>query len=76
MPVTRDLSPAKRKAILSFLANPKRGRIRKARAKPVLKVPAEKPAPMEVGRSGGKAEAAARRLVHEHERYDPKGSRS
>jgi len=67
MPVTRDLSPAKRAAILSFLANPVPG---KAQAKPE---PTHAPAAAGhavVGRSplpqGGKAAAAARRLILQH----------
>jgi hypothetical protein len=68
MPVTRDLSPAKRQAILKWLANPVRGAPPR---KPAVAVAAPEAAidagngqaavPM-LGR-GGKAEAAARRLV-------------
>lgn len=65
MPVTRDLSPAKRTAILSFLANPQRRAVtdvaaaaEKAAAAPEMPV---MPAPL--ARRGGKAAAAARRLI-------------
>jgi len=64
MPVTRDLSPAKRMAILSFLAHPRRGRVKKARAKRRIKVPADALIPGAVAREGGKAAASARRLFH------------
>lgn len=68
MPVTRDLSPAKRAAILSWLKNPLPG------AKPVAKasepsparaavVAGERPSSMDHIPRGGKAAAAARRLV-------------
>jgi len=61
MPVTRDLSPAKRQAILAWLQNPLPGTValRAARA-----VPADRPAPTgPVLPPGGKAAAAARRLI-------------
>lgn len=66
MPVTRDLSPAKRQAILAFLANPQL-----AAQKPVARAAAvraeEPPGPSEekalAARKGGKSAAAARRLV-------------
>ena len=63
MPVTRDLSPAKRQAILAFLANPQRGEVKMLKAAPRA-VPAEAVTPAAVSRKGGKAAAAARRLVH------------
>jgi hypothetical protein len=62
MPVTRDLSPAKRQAILSFLANPQLG-VRKAA---VEMARAEAPvvsATSPQARPGGKAQAAARRVI-------------
>ena len=63
MPVTRDLSPAKRQAILSFLANPRRGDETELRARTVPVLPAEVVTPAAVARKGGKAAAAARRLM-------------
>lgn len=67
MPVTRDLSPAKRQAILSWLKNPLPGSPPPARAPAPASSPAPAaapatgaPAPMA---RGGKAAAAARRLV-------------
>ncbi len=62
MPVTRDLSPAKRNAILSFLANPQMG-VPKAAAEAVAAVAPAAPATSAKARMGGKAQAAARRLV-------------
>ncbi|HEX6100977.1 MAG TPA: Ig-like domain-containing protein [Thermoanaerobaculia bacterium] len=73
MPVTRDLSPAKRQAILSFLANPQRGEVAKVRAMAAPEVPAEAVTPPPLARKGGKAAAAARRLVNLSAR---KGSQS
>lgn len=69
MPVTRDLSPAKRNAILSFLANPVEGT---AEARPVA-LAAEAPplVPARLALKGGKAAAMARRLVV---RNDAKGA--
>lgn len=66
MPVTRDLSPAKRNAILAWLSNPLRGTVTPPAATPAPKAAPElaaadtaaAPAPQ-----GGKAAAAARRLV-------------
>lgn len=64
MPVTRDLSPARRKAILSFLANPQRGAVREALETAMREVPPEAVTPGAVARKGGKAAAAARRVMH------------
>ncbi len=67
MPVTRDLSPAKRAAILSWLKNPLPGAKRAAKAaepsapRPAV-VAAERPSFGDMPK-GGKAAAAARRLV-------------
>jgi hypothetical protein len=60
MPVTRDLSPAKRQAILAWLKNPLPGTValratRAAAARPAPTGPMPPP--------GGKAAAAARRLI-------------
>jgi len=64
MPVTRDLSPAKRQAILSFLANPQQGAVAKplAAAAPQAE---EAPSPdaSKLAQMGGKAAAAARRVI-------------
>ncbi|MGE0499135.1 MAG: hypothetical protein AB7O72_15020, partial [Ramlibacter sp.] len=72
MPVTRDLSPAKRKAILSWLKNPLPG------TPPAPRAAAAGPAPVATAPmatagdttpaagaafKGGKASAAARRLI-------------
>jgi hypothetical protein len=62
MPVTRDLSPAKRQAILQWLANPILGAAPATSAAPVSKAAAREGAPAMRGR-GGKAEAAARRVI-------------
>jgi len=65
MPVTRDLSPAKRRAILSWLKNPlPGGPPPQARARAAAPAPAA-PASGVPGAAakGGKAAAAARRLV-------------
>ena len=64
MPVTRDLSPAKREVILSWLKNPLSGEVP---PKPVAVANAA-PAPVDPAQAaaasqGGKAAAAARRLV-------------
>jgi hypothetical protein len=65
MPVTRDLSPAKRQAILSFLAHPQRGEVPKVLAMAAPQAPAAAAvAPASLARKGGKAAAAARRLVN------------
>jgi hypothetical protein len=67
MPVTRDLSPAKRQAILSFLANPLPAPATKT--PPAMAVGARRAAPeptpeaAAMARRGGKAAAAARRIV-------------
>ncbi len=68
MPVTRDLSPAKRAAILSWLKNPLSGATRAAKAAEpsALRravVAGERPSCGEHMPRGGKAAAAARRLV-------------
>lgn len=61
MPVTRDLSPAKRNAILAWLDNPLPGPIKPAN----LPAPAARPAPNAANSmpKGGKSAALARRLV-------------
>jgi hypothetical protein len=63
MPVTRDLSPAKRNAILAWLKNPLPGEApakpaAAPKAAPVAEIPAAPEPP-----KGGKAAAAARRLI-------------
>ncbi|MBX3655179.1 MAG: hypothetical protein KF686_13415 [Ramlibacter sp.] len=67
MPVTRDLSPAKRAAILSWLKNPLPGSPPLARPAPAATAPgnaARAPAtPAAPSARGGKAAAAARRLI-------------
>jgi hypothetical protein len=68
MPVTRDLSPAKRRAILNWLKNPLPGAKRVAKApEPSAARPAavagERPSFGDHMPKGGKAAAAARRLV-------------
>jgi hypothetical protein len=66
MPVTRDLSPAKRNAILSFLANPLPATVQVAAAAPrALEVSRAAPSPetAAMARKGGKAAASARRLI-------------
>lgn len=66
MPATRDLSPAKRAAILTWLANPLPGAIPITPPRPVLAAVAAPPA-VPSARTGGKAAAAARRLSqHKH----------
>jgi hypothetical protein len=59
MPVTRDLSPAKRQAILAWLQNPLPGTVA-PRSKRVAPAPPASTAPAP---KGGKAAAAARRLI-------------
>lgn len=70
MPVTRDLSPAKRDAILAFLKKPVRGTVKKTKA--ALEAPeAERtvdPAAAVLAAKGGKAAAAARRVVVQRQR--------
>jgi hypothetical protein len=61
MPVTRDLSPAKRGAILAWLQNPLPGEAPAPRALAEARAP-EAPTGARASR-GGKAAAAARRLV-------------
>ncbi|HZZ30461.1 MAG TPA: hypothetical protein VFE10_00590 [Phenylobacterium sp.] len=64
MPVTRDLSPAKRDAILAWLKNPLAGPV--PAPKPRLALEAAAVAPLIAGPPpprGGKAAAAARRLI-------------
>ncbi len=65
MPVTRDLSPAKRNAILAWLKNPMRGAVPPkpaARAAAVAAVASAGASPGAAAK-GGKAVAASRRLV-------------
>jgi hypothetical protein len=59
MPVTRDLSPAKRQAILAWLQNPLPGAV----APRATRVAPARPAPTGPVPQGGKAAAAARRLI-------------
>jgi hypothetical protein len=61
MPVTRDLSPAKRHAILTWLKNPLAGPVPAPEAAPLAAIPPK--APGAAVTRGGKAAAAARRLV-------------
>lgn len=65
MPVTRDLSTAKRDAILAWLTNPLPGvAVSVKRAPDVLRAPAPETAtPAPLPSKGGKAEAMARRTV-------------
>jgi hypothetical protein len=74
MPVTRDLSPAKRQAILRWLANPLPGPVREPRAAALSDGPDAPAAPRgdsaEMAAKGGKAAALARRVVHQR---DPQG---
>lgn len=66
MPVTRDLSPAKRKAILSWLADPAhpKGQPAPVTMATAARPPAAAPHPAAAGaRQGGKTAAAARRLA-------------
>jgi len=65
MPVTRDLSPAKRQAILVWLKNPLPGKVA-PRATRTVSAQAAPDLPAPTGRvlpPGGKAAAAARRLI-------------
>lgn len=63
MPVTRDLSPAKRQAILSFLANPLPAALPKRVPPREERVEEPPPAAVKAARMGGKAAAAGRRMV-------------
>jgi hypothetical protein len=63
MPVTRDLSPAKRNAILAFLANPLLGTPPATTGVRSAAAPAPAAAPQAARGRGGKAEAAARRVA-------------
>jgi len=62
MPVTRDLSPAKRDAILAWLKHPLRG-VAPVASKTVRAKAAAPAAPAVAPLRGGKAAAAARRLI-------------
>jgi hypothetical protein len=64
MPVTRDLSPAKRAAILAWLQDPLPGEVPPASAAALAAAAVPAPAPSGAAPPrGGKAAAAARRLV-------------
>ena len=63
MPVTRDLSPAKREAILAFLGDPKPGVAPAAAALVGAESQVGVTTPGALAAQGGKAAAAARRLV-------------
>jgi hypothetical protein len=66
MPVTRDLSPAKRQAILDWLQDPRPGEVPKPAPRDLAaaEAPAAPLAPRDASSlRGGKAAAAARRLV-------------
>ncbi|HEV2864308.1 MAG TPA: hypothetical protein VGX48_25140 [Pyrinomonadaceae bacterium] len=65
MPVTRDLSPAKRNAILAWLKDPQhpRGGVRTLAAAPEARAAAPAGVPGHLAVKGGKAAALARRLV-------------
>lgn len=65
MPVTRDLSPAKRQAILSFLAKPQKSATPKPKLESVAAAAAseETPKARQLSQKGGKAAAAARRVM-------------
>jgi hypothetical protein len=63
MPVTRDLSPAKRQAILSFLANPLPAAQPKRVPPKEERAEAPSPAVSKAARMGGKAAAAGRRIL-------------
>jgi hypothetical protein len=67
MPLTRDLSPAKREAIQSFLAKPLPGAQQKAAGLELERAaePELSPAATKAARMGGKAAAAARRLARQ-----------
>ncbi|MEJ2768120.1 hypothetical protein [Mycetohabitans sp. B46] len=63
MPVTRDLSPAKRAAILTWLDNPTFGSVAPALPSAQVLSAGTQPAnPIQAGAEGGKAAASARRL--------------
>lgn len=70
MPVTRDLSPAKRDAILSWLKKPIRGTVRKAKTAEEAPEAGRTvdPAAAVLAAKGGKAAAAARRVVVQRQR--------
>jgi hypothetical protein len=63
MPVTRDLSPAKRAAILAWLGNPLPGAAPAAKAEVAAARAAPPAVGAEISAKGGKAAAMARRLV-------------
>ena len=64
MPVTRDLSPAKRQAILAWLKNPLPGAVAPRAMRVSAQAAPDRPAPtVRVLPPGGKAAAAARRLI-------------
>lgn len=66
MPVTRDLSVAKRAAILAWLDNPLPGAggvLKRAPKSQGAPAPVPAPAPAPVAAKGGKAEALARRVI-------------
>jgi hypothetical protein len=64
MPATRDLSPAKRNAILSWLANPAYPKGQPSPVVAAARSPAPAPGPVSKNiLQGGKSAAAARRLV-------------
>ncbi|MCV4339524.1 hypothetical protein [Pseudomonas capsici] len=69
MPVTRDLSPAKRKAILAWLKNPLPGTKTATRAAPQVDAATQAAAPTGSAPAsaarGGKAAAIARRLINQ-----------
>ncbi|RMQ49805.1 hypothetical protein ALQ04_01311 [Pseudomonas cichorii] len=72
MPVTRDLSPAKRQAILAWLKNPLPGTRTEPEAAHLTRettssTPPEEAAPVNAAR-GGKAAAVARRLINQSPR--------
>lgn len=62
MPVTRDLSPAKRNAILQWLQNPIQGSTTSTAVKTTAPTSTNPPTSADM-KKGGKAAAAARRLV-------------
>ena len=66
MPVTRDLSPAKRKAVLAFLADPRpavKKRLLKRAAMVHILTKDEAAEASKAARKGGKAAAASHRLI-------------
>jgi hypothetical protein len=63
MPVTRDLSPAKRKAILDWLDDPLPGEVMTPHRQAVARQTDPEPVSMGLPVQGGKAAASARRLV-------------